>query len=840
MVLAPDDRRRIERIAVIRSEADGGRAAPNGIVGVEVRSLTAGEGEGVGLDVMLLFEPADGALEAGNLRIEGGVRRRTFVVELLGVVGQFVQLRVQPRGDFSNYVLRIVGDGDRPPAGFDPILSAFPFSFRPSCRSAFDQKAAPPVEGEELHEPRIDYLAKDYASFRSLMLDRLSRLKPDAVTDNAASLSITLVELFAYVGDRLSYKQDAVATEAYLDTCRRRISARRHARLLDYDMHDGCNARAFIEIRLKPGARLTVHEGCKFATQTVDLPVASRRERELATALGAGALIFEAREEAHLDARRNRIEIHDYGGALAGLDKGATRADLRDPDENVPIAVGDWLLLEQALGPDSGRIADADRHLRHIARITGMQRRVDPIGRKNADGSRAPLPLLEIRWDVADALPFALPLDHVVSQDSLDGIPKGTPDQPSAVVRANLILADHGRSLVEDTVEPGTLPDGRRFRPKLTEGPVTQALPPSSLQDQSQRSAAAILRTEPRRAEPQLTIEERFADNEPTGTFWWPQRDLIRSDSNDRHVVLEVDNRDAATLRFGDDVYGKAPDPEHRFIIRYRVGNAAVANVGAEAIAHCLAVPGYDLSGRLVTPISGQIDDIALIRNPLPATGGADPETIDDVRRLAPIELKTSVRAVTADDYAERITRRPDVQRAIAREIWTGSWRTILLIVDRVGGTPVDPDFEVSLRDELEPLRLMGHDLAFASPIFVPFDIALTICVDRSYDRQTVQHALEALFSNRVLEDGSKALFHPDVRSFGEPVRLSRLYAAARRVPGVVDVEVTEFKRLGATTSEPGLKSGVITLGQREIALLDNDPNSPDRGRLGLTVQGGQ
>src|SRR5882672_151088 len=59
-------------------------------------------------------------------------------------------------------------------------------------------------------------------------------------------IGITLVELLAYVGDYLSYYQDAVATEAYLDTARQRISVRRHARLVDYFMHEGCNARAWV------------------------------------------------------------------------------------------------------------------------------------------------------------------------------------------------------------------------------------------------------------------------------------------------------------------------------------------------------------------------------------------------------------------------------------------------------------------------------------------------------------------------------------------------------------------------------------------------------------------
>ena len=69
---------------------------------------------------------------------------------------------------------------------------------------------------------------------------------PDWRERNPADLGITLVELLAYAGDQLSYYQDAVATEAYLGTARRRTSVRRHARLVDYPMHDGANARAWL------------------------------------------------------------------------------------------------------------------------------------------------------------------------------------------------------------------------------------------------------------------------------------------------------------------------------------------------------------------------------------------------------------------------------------------------------------------------------------------------------------------------------------------------------------------------------------------------------------------
>ena len=79
------------------------------------------------------------------------------------------------------------------------------------------------------------------------MLDRLNQLVPSWGGTSEADIGVALAELIAYVGDQLSYQQDAVATEAYLETARSRISLRRHARLVDYHVHDGCNARAWMQ-----------------------------------------------------------------------------------------------------------------------------------------------------------------------------------------------------------------------------------------------------------------------------------------------------------------------------------------------------------------------------------------------------------------------------------------------------------------------------------------------------------------------------------------------------------------------------------------------------------------
>ena len=169
-------------------------------------------------------------------------------------------VRTDSTGDFSPYTLRLVaGAGsDEPPAGFDPLLASVEFSFKVECPSDFDCAPVCECPPELAEGPAIDYLAKDFQSFRSLMLDRLSLLAPEWTERSPADLGIALVELLAYVADELSYRQDAVATEAYLATARRRTSLRRHARLVDYVVHEGANARAwvrvFVERRGRPAA----------------------------------------------------------------------------------------------------------------------------------------------------------------------------------------------------------------------------------------------------------------------------------------------------------------------------------------------------------------------------------------------------------------------------------------------------------------------------------------------------------------------------------------------------------------------------------------------------------
>ena len=790
-------------------------------------------------------------LNEQNVTIKGGEREayrdppvesaQITVDSRSGSTDPVLVVEVEYPGDFSIYTLRLTAADADPHQldNFDPVLRAVDFSFKANCQSDFDCTETRPCPVEAKQEPVIDYLARDYNSFRQLMLDRLSVLMPNWKERNPADVGIALVELLAYVGDYLSYRQDAVATEAYLDTARRRVSVRRHARLVDYYMHDGCNARVWVHAEVSD--TIMLEKATQIFTAVPNIPdrigVDSNDYRQ---ALGHGVEVFETLHNATLYTSLNEIEFYTWGSRECCLPKGATRATLRGRLSD--LQPGMILIFQEVVSPRTGDADDADPRHRHAVRLTNVtvddpltgNPLRDPIGgRFDSSPTDDAVDVTEITWAEKDALPFPL----CITAESDEDYGAAYLDRVS-IAMGNIVLADHGRSIKGE--ELGAVPQPKleqiqhpdlsellknddhcrkrnvktipaRFRPKLKESPVTQAVsynelnPPASAFDTMHWNVADAL--------PVINLNNGA---------WRPQRDLLNSGTKQEFVV-ETEAEGKAFIRFGDGKHGARPASGSEFVANYRIGNGTQGNVGADTLVH------------IVSNDSG----IVRVANPLPARGGVDMESIDQVRAYAPQAFKTQKRAVTPDDYATIATSHAGVQKAAASLRWTGSWHTVYVNVDRIGGAPLDDDFEILLRDYLEPYRMAGNDLEVDHPSMVPLEVAMLVDVQRDYERSQVRAALLKVFSNRALANGRRGVFHPDNFTFGQAVFLSPLYAAAQAVEGVKAVEITSFKRQHEPDTD-GLDLGQLPMGRFEIPRLDNDLNFPGRGAFQLTLRGGR
>lgn len=799
------------------------------------------------------------SFSASNVVIRGGVRVKPINVEWAGRAADAVMLfadalvnaaerdyllaqdepdhlavvRTDGDGDHSTYRLCLVSD-DAPLIGFDPPLTEVDFSFKVECPSEFDcapEEICPP---EPQTTPPINYLAKDYASFRQLMLDRLAVVMPEWKERSPADIGVALVETLAYAGDHLSYYQDAVGAEAYLGRARRRTSVRRHARLLDYPMHDGVNARVWTALRAEAGVQdallareLLPGRPTRFLTHMPSQGIAVADADFERVVAEHKPEVFEPLFDQRLYSAHNDLYFYTWGDEECCLPKGATRATLRDVDgaaTRLRLRAGDALVFEERLSPETGRSEDADPTRRHVVRLTS----VSPAASESASGVRTPGPLVtdqlfdqpvvEIEWDPADALPFPLCISKRIEQE--DGeLPLF---EDTSWAHGNLVLADHGRTASPEELP---VPSGPGYRPPLSERHVAQQAP-FARDDWEARSLSAsqVAVLDARQALPAVKLLS--AENED----WLPERDLLGSDRFDPDFVVETEDDGRAAIRFGDNLYGRTPEEGVALEATYRLGQGVAGNVGAESLRHIVTTPGLGVES---------------LRNPLPAFGGLAPESLDEVRLYAPQAFRRQERAVTEQDYADVAERHPEVSRAVARRLWTGSWHTMFVTVDRVGGREVDQDFEGELSAFVEGFQLAGHDVEIEPPRFVPLDVALRICVEQGYARSDVKKELLDVFSSRDLPNGKRGFFHPDSYTFDQPVYLSQVIAAAMDVVGVRWVEVDEtadppgrFQRWGEVPRGE-IDAGLIDIGRLEIALLDNDPNAPENGKIEFHMEGG-
>ncbi|UQI46367.1 putative baseplate assembly protein [Streptomyces sp. HU2014] len=238
------------------------------------------------------------------------------------------------------------------------------------------------------------------------------------------------------------------------------------------------------------------------------------------------------------------------------------------------------------------------------------------------------------------------------------------------------------------------------------------------------------------------------------------------------------------TLTFGDGVHGaRLPTGQENVRARYRIGVGRAANVKA---------------GRITQPTTRPLGVTGVV-NPLPATGGADPDGPRLARRNIPLAVTALDRLVSVPDYEDFARSRAGIGRASARQIFDGTRRTVHLTVAGVD--------DIALTDDSDIVRTLRTALAAHGDPRVPVTVAVRELVllivaadvkvhpDHSWD--LVEPALRRALLAR--------LGYP-ARELGTPAYLSEVLATAQSVPGVEYVDVDVFTGVPGSLTPQGLE----------------------------------
>jgi hypothetical protein len=731
------------------------------------------------------------------------------------VVGGRNVLRVTTAspGDFSRYRLRI--DDSRMDRYFNDVW----FSFKANCPSDLD--CAPPPHQCAPETPvdfPVDYTARDFWSFRRALLDFASLRYPQWQDRLEADVGNMLVEVMSALGDEFAYNQDRIAREAYLETATQRRSLRRHASMVDYHIHDGLGARTWLDFEVNsPGS---VPAG------TLVSDAAGKVHFETGAGFVDSFAIPPALPKSFaVDPARNRLVPHQWdeddvclpAGSTEIFIQGAHAADLPLDDTPPGHPPGRWvLLLTKPIDP-------AVRARALVVRLIAVEDTADLVLPPQ------PNPITRLVWQSNQATPFEL-------------------DMTLLEIHGNIIPATAGATQVQRfTIGPSADPADRPSAIERT-GPDQSIAYLFSL-PQTDTAQLVFLGSSTDDAGPELRLMAvKLVAGVwvpvPNGEWSW-RRELLGTNSSLptstdfrlddgfwRRVVgyqrigTEIVQQDYATgdgktIRFGDGEFGALPSPGTIFQATYRLGLGAGDNVTAGTLTQCaLAI-------------------VASVTNPLPAVGGADPETLQQARQLAPEAFRAvTYRAVRPEDYAEAVERLDWVQRAGAAFRWTGSWLTAYATPDPLGAFALTAAERRDATLQLERFRQAGRPAYVLDPVYVNLDLKITVCVATSSFRGEVEErVLEVLFGVTGIRP-AKGFFSPDNFTFGTPLERSQLESAIQQVSGVKAVEDISIRCRGFFDWRE-FSELTFRVAPNQLIRLANDPQFPDRGSLKLVMEGG-
>jgi hypothetical protein len=721
-------------------------------------------------------------------------------------------LTVDAPGDFSTYRLTINS------GSLDPFFSSKPFSFKANCPTTLDCAAAepswPPPEAEQVP---IDYLAKDFGSFRQALSEFSALRYPAWVERSEADVGVVLMEALAAMADELSYYQDRVSAESTIETATQRVSVVRHARLVDYEPAPATTATTVLQLDVSGAG--TIKAG--YDPMAVD-PIVPL----LCRALGADGSVIN-------------FEVEDPAQGIAGpasfavdprWNRGALKPYYWDDSQRCLPANSDSFYLQcHGLGLSPGQQLLLDSPAADSA---------DPPIRELVEVSAAPDAVSEMTDRVR-----GVPLTQVVlAAPTTQGH-----DLYTTVVAGNIVPAVQGLRQSETFVipDPAMPPPGPvvirvganwtpqdplpEFRYCLASGPLAWLATPTQEEDT------------PIPARPEIVLAAIPSGGGPPQP-WTFQRWLLDAGPGAPVYTLtpeqyspvltargatwyDYDGDGGTMIRFGDGTFGVSPLPGTRFTVLHRVGGGSAGNVPADTIVN--VAPGQ-AQGSIVTACT----------NPFPATGGTDAETIAQVRAQAPQMFRAQpLRAVRAADYAAAARSLPWVQQAGTTFRWTGSWLTVLTNADPAGSEKQTIGQLTSLTRLLDQRRLAGYESYVLPPRYVSIDLQITVCGQGAAFASDVQTAVLARLQPGRLPGGGYGFFDHSRWGFGQALEASALLAAIQSCPGVVGVYQVQYRQRGV---QPGWAPlpGTLVFASGEILRVDNDPSRPEAGSLQVTVEG--
>ncbi len=282
-------------------------------------------------------------------------------------------------------------------------------------------------------------------------------------------------------------------------------------------------------------------------------------------------------------------------------------------------------------------------------------------------------------------------------------------------------------------------------------------------------------------------VDPNNAESQECWVRWRRVESFFESGPKSRHYMIDYVT---GMVTFGDGRKGMVP-PEGKnnvTCVRYFIGGGAGGNV----------------NGGTITSLTRALAYIDTVTNPIPATGGADRESVEEAKNRAPYTIKSRDRAVTAEDY-EMLALRASTSLARAKCVPDRSARghVTLVVVPKSETREQDmtkrltPSNEVLrfIKRYLDERKLVGSVLNVIRPRYKDLSVKVTLLrrTVGTSDRLRREIELKLRRFLHALTGGRGG----EGWEFGRPVLKTDLVHLIEEVPGVEGVDTLEIRDEG-------------------------------------------
>lgn len=248
-----------------------------------------------------------------------------------------------------------------------------------------------------------------------------------------------------------------------------------------------------------------------------------------------------------------------------------------------------------------------------------------------------------------------------------------------------------------------------------------------------------------------------------------------------------------AAALLNNDSLGTIPVPGTYLHCRYRTGGGSNTNVAQNKITTVDKYEMKSIPGGASLPsatVSSVVQSIS-VNNPIPAIGGSDFPTIDEIKQLAKKNFSSQDRCVTVDDYIVKVQDMPsqygNVFRVFAEADEQDLNTNIFILTKDEDGklkNTGNEQIKLNVASYLKRYRILNDFVQIYDGRIVNLSIKFTVHVESGYNKKKV--IVNCIDQLRQYFDISKW-------NMNQPIYISQVTQLLRSLPGVVNVVSLQF-----------------------------------------------